>query len=248
MSGPDAPTDSPRLLVVQHEADDPPALLGTWLAAEGTLLDVRRCHAGDALPTSLDGYDGLLVMGGEMGAYDDAEYPWLSPTKDLIRESVHAGVCLLGICLGHQLAAVALGGTVAPHPDGAQIGVFDVGWTAEALDDPVVGGLAIAAASGAPTPAVQWNKDVVTARPAGSAVLARTPGGSVQALRFGPRAWGLQVHPEVGRDLVAQWAQTDPSAPIALDRIGALEPQLRSTWQQAAAAFAGQMGVTRAPA
>jgi GMP synthase (glutamine-hydrolysing) len=242
------PPGDPRLLVVQHEDDDPPALLGTWLTAAGVELDVRRCHAGDGLPPTLDGYDGLLVMGGEMGAYDDVEFSWLSPTKDLIREAVHAGVCLLGICLGHQLAAVALGGTVARHPDGAQIGVYDVGWTADALDDPLVGRLAGAAGAVSPTPAVQWNQDVVTARPAGSTVLAQTAGGSVQALRFGPRAWGLQLHPEVGRDLVARWAQSDPSAPIALDRIGAMEPQLRSAWQQAAEAFAGQMGASRAPA
>jgi len=242
------PARPPRLLVVQHEDDDPPALFGTWLTAAGVVLDVRRCHADDSLPPTLDGYDGLLVMGGEMGAYDDVEFSWLSPTKDLIREAVHAGVCLLGICLGHQLAAVALGGTVGPHTGGAQIGVFEVGWTEAAAGDPLVGELAAAATDGSPTPAVQWNKDVVTHPPAGSVVLALTSDGAVQALRLGRCAWGLQLHPEVGRALVARWAQSDPSVPAPLELIGALEPRLRSVWRQAAVAFVGQLGASRARA
>jgi GMP synthase (glutamine-hydrolysing) len=240
--------DAPRVLVVQHEDDDPPALFGDWLDEAGTTLDVRRCHDGDALPETLAGYDGLLVMGGEMGAYDDAEHPWLPPTKGLIREAVDTGTCVLGICLGHQLAAVALGGTVARNPTGAQIGVFDLGWTPAAAEDRLLGRLAASAAHGPPTPAVQWNKDIVSALPEGSTVLAETPGGVVQAVRFAPRAWGLQVHPEVGRDLVATWAHSDPSAPVALDQIGAAEPRLRVVWRQAAEAFASELVASRTSA
>lgn len=234
-------SDGPRVLVVQHEDDDPPALFGEWMVAAGAALDVRRCHRGDGLPDSLDGHDGLLVMGGAMGAYDDVAHCWLAPTKALVRSSVDLGVPMLGICLGHQLAAVALGGTVARRVGGPQIGVFDVGWTSAAADDPLLGLLAAAAADGPPTPAVQWNNDVVTEPPSGSTVLAVAPDGAVQALRYGARAWGLQLHPEVSRALVARWAQTDPSSPIALDRIGAAEPRLRAVWRLAAEAFVGQL-------
>ena len=183
-----------------------------------------------------------------MGATDDATCPWLTPTKALIREAVHAGQPMLGVCLGHQLAAVALGGTVARAPKGRQIGVFDVGWNAEAADDLLFAGLAAESAAGRPTPAVQWNNDVVDEPPAGSTVLARGPSGTIQVLRFGPRAWGVQLHPEVGRDIVARWAQTDPSAPMALDRIGALEPELRAVWQPPVTAFVDQLAVGRASA
>ncbi|MBA2641205.1 MAG: type 1 glutamine amidotransferase, partial [Nocardioidaceae bacterium] len=205
---------------MQHEDDAPPALLGEWLRGAGADLDVRRCHRGDPLPTTLVDHAALLVLGGEMGAYDDTAHPWLTPTKRLAREAAAAGTPLLGICLGHQLAAVALGGRVAPHPTGRQIGVFDVGWTAAARTDPVFGGLAAGAASGEAVPAVQWNDDVVTDLPPGGTVLARTPDGALQAARFGPSAWGLQPHPEADRALVARWAQTDPSALAALDAIG----------------------------
>ena len=237
-----------RVLVVQHEDDDPPAWLGEWMTTAGAELDVRRCHLGDSLPSTLEDHDGLLVMGGEMGAYDDAGHAWLTPTKALVREAVETDVPVLGICLGHQLAAVALGGTVAPHTGGAQVGVFDVGWTEAAAGDPLVGELAAAATEGSPTPAVQWNKDVVTHPPAGSVVLALTPDGAVQALRLGRCAWGLQLHPEVGRDLVARWAQSDPSVPAPLELIGELEPRLRSVWAQAAVAFVGLLGASRARA
>ena len=236
------------VLVVQHEDDAPAGWVGEWMRTAGAVLDVRRCHRGDPLPASLGAHDGLLVLGGEMGANDDATCPWLSPTKQLIREATRSGLPMLGICLGHQLAAVALGGTVGRAPHGRQVGVFDVGWTAEAMSDPLFGPLAAQASEGGSTPAVQWNNDVVTAAPAGSTLLARGPSGTVQVLRFGARAWGVQLHPEVGRDIVASWTQTDPSAPMALDRIGALEPQLRAVWQPPVAAFVDQMVAGRASA
>ena len=236
------------VLVVQHEDDAPAGWVGEWMRAAGAVLDVRRCHRDEPLPADLGEHNGLVVLGGEMGATDDATCPWLTPTKALIREAVHGGQPMLGVCLGHQLAAVALGGTVARAPKGRQIGVFDVGWNAEAADDVLFAGLAAEAAAGRPTPAVQWNNDVVDEPPGGSTVLARGPGGTIQVLRFGPRAWGVQLHPEVGRDIVARWAQTDPSAPMALDRIGALEPELRAVWQPPVTAFVDQLAVGRASA
>ncbi len=236
------------VLVVQHEDDAPAAWVGEWMRAAGAVLDVRRCHRGDPLPETLGAHDGLVVLGGEMGANDDATTPWLVPTKALVRAAVGAGQPMLGICLGHQIAAVALGGAVGLAPDGRQVGVFDVGWTAEAEADPVFGALADESARGRSTPAVQWNNDVVTEAPAGSTVLARGPSGTIQVLRFGSRAWGVQLHPEVGRDIVARWTQTDPSAPMALDRIGELEPELRAVWQPPVAAFVDQLTVGRASA
>ena len=80
-------------------------------------------------------------MGGAMGAHDDEKAPWLPAVRDLIRTAAAARVPTLGICLGHQLCAVALGGEIVVNPQGRQLGLLDVGWTAAAVDDELMGGL-----------------------------------------------------------------------------------------------------------
>ena len=128
------------VLVVQHEPECPPGLVGAWLAEAGLTLDVAQPYAGAALPSDLTGHAGLVVLGGHMGANDDDAYPWLSGTKALVRAGAAGAVPVLGICLGHQLAAVALGGEVRLNPDGIRRGVLDMGWVAAAALDPVAAG------------------------------------------------------------------------------------------------------------
>ncbi|NUR07271.1 MAG: type 1 glutamine amidotransferase, partial [Nocardioidaceae bacterium] len=202
-------TDRPPVLVVEHEAQCPPGWMGEWLAEAGCRLDLRRPYAGDELPGDLSDHAGLLVLGGEMGAYDDAAHAWLTDVKGLVRESRPDGPPVLGICLGLQLATVALGGEVRVNPLGQQIGVLDVGWTADAGTDPMFGGLAARTEA---LPAVQWNNDVVTRLPGGATVLAGTPRGELQAARLAPHVWGVQWHPEAGVDIIRPWAEHDRDA------------------------------------
>jgi GMP synthase (glutamine-hydrolysing) len=192
----------PRLLVVQHEDDCPPALLGGWLDDAGCDLDVRRPYAGDDLP-DLTPYDGFVVLGGPMGAHDDEKHPWLARVKELGLAAAEDGVPTLGICLGHQLLAVGLGGEVERNPHGQQLGLLDVGWTAEAADDRLLGALAT------PRRGVQWNDDAVTRLPEGAALLAATDRGEVQAARYAPTVWGVQLHPEVDVPVLLPWAASD---------------------------------------
>ena len=189
-----------RILVVEHEAQCPPAHIGRWLEEAGCALEVVRPYAGDAPPATLATYDGLLVLGGSMGAYDDAQHPWLDPLRGLVRR---ATVPVLGICLGHQLVAVAHGGEVRRNPRGQQLGVLDVGWTSAAADDDLV------AAMATPRRGIQWNDDLVTRLPEDAVLLAATPAGEPQVVRFGPRAWGVQLHPEADEHVVARWAHGD---------------------------------------
>ena len=219
------------VLVVQHEDDCPPAWFGTWMAAAGATLDVRRPYAGEALPADLSEHSGLLVLGGAMNATDELATPWLVPTKALVREAVESEVPVLGICLGHQIVADALGGTVEPNPNGTQRDLLAHAWTREAADDLVFGSR--------PSPAAHWNNDVVTAPPPGAAVLARAPGGEIQALRFGVRAWGIQSHPEVDEQILAAWAEEDQvEVGPFLAAVAAARDALDTAWRPVAVAFA----------
>jgi GMP synthase (glutamine-hydrolysing) len=229
------------VLVVEHEAQCPPGWMGEWLTDAGRALDVRRPYRGDRLPEHLDGHRSMLVLGGSMDAYSEDEHPWLTQVKQLVREAADHAVPVLGICLGHQLAAVALGGAVHANPRGQQIGVVDVGWSDGAADDPL---LAAVAGAGA---AVQWNNDIVAVPPAGSRILASTPAGEIQAARFAPTVWGVQSHPEAGEEIVKAWADNDRDSAIErgvdvdayVAAVAGARERLRAAWRPLADAFAG---------
>ncbi|HEY5846536.1 MAG TPA: type 1 glutamine amidotransferase [Microlunatus sp.] len=227
------------VLVVQNSTDDPPGRVGTWLREAGCVLEVVRGFAGEPVPTNLDGIDGVVVLGGDMGAYDDATHPWLSATKELLREAVRIELPTLGICLGHQLLAVATGGAVERVVGDQQGGSCTIVSTAEAAADP----LFVVLRSGSPS--VQWNHDVVSELPPAAVVLARTEAG-IQALRVGPRAWGLQSHPEVDVETVRLWAQEEierrtVAAEVAnrwLADIEAADQAMVQAWRPVAERFA----------
>jgi len=216
----------------------PPGWVGEWLLDAGATLDVRRPYAGETLPDDLTDHDAFVVLGGSMGANDDADFPWLTRVKHLVRRAAATEVPTLGICLGHQLGAVALGGRVERNPRGQQVGVLDVGWTAESAADPLLGPFAAATSPGRPTRAVQWNNDLVVETPPGTAVLAHTPHDEVQAARFAPTVWGVQWHPEAGEEIVRVWAEKDrdDAAERGVDlagyvaAVGAARDELRTTW------------------
>lgn len=241
----------PTVLVVEHDAECPPALVGTWLAEQGCTLDVRRPYAGDELPglPELSAYDALLVLGGPMGANDDDRHAWLGPVKQLVREARDRGLPTLGICLGHQLIAAALGGTVERNPRGQQVGLLDVGWTDAAADDRLLGPLAT------PRRGVQWNDDVVTELPPRAVLLAATADGEVQAVRYGPAMWGLQLHPEVDVPVLRPWAESDRGShetrgidtDAVLRDIDAARAELDDAWRPLAVGFAALAAGSRHP-
>ena len=202
---------NPCVLVIEHEDDDPIHLMGDWM--DGVDLTVCRPYVGDEVPESVEGYAGLVVMGGEMGAHDDEKAPWLPAVRELIRRATEARVPTLGICLGHQLCAVALGGEVEVNPQGRQLGLLDIGWTAEAEDDELMASVV------GPRRAMHWNDDVVTRLPQGAVQLATASTGEVQGARHAPTVWGIQWHPEVDHDLVADWAHDGGLAPSEQEQL-----------------------------
>lgn len=224
-------------LVIEHQDFAGLARFGDWFADAGLDVETVRPSHGERVPGEV-GHDALIVLGGSMGANDDANHPWLADTKTLMREYVAAEVPCLGICLGHQLLAVAMGGVVAKNPAGQQKGVFDVGLRGEASDDPLFSALSPSVV------ATHWNDDVVTELPESAVLLATANGGSTQAMRVGRSAWGVQFHPEADSDLIATWQRLSEETPDdgVVDVIREAEPSLRKTWSAFARRFAELAG------
>lgn len=189
------------LVVVEHEPGCPLDRFANWL--DGLEIITVRPHAGDPVPTEVDG--GLLVLGGQMSAYDDRSAPWLPATRRLLSSSASAGVPTLGICLGAQLLAVACGGAVdVGAAPGRESGVVDVHWRAEAVADRLVGDLPD------PFAGPSMHADAVTRLPAGATWLGETAMYPYQAFRVGAAAWGVQFHPEVSAATFRAWAAGHP--------------------------------------
>ena len=190
-----------------------------------------RCmpYVGDRIPESLDGFSGLLVMGGPQSAHEPEVAPWVGE-RALIASAVAESRPFLGICLGAQLLAAACGGVVAPMTR-PERGVLAIDVRAEAEDDLWMRGLP------RQVRVVQWHGDEVIALPPNSAWLASSASCAHQAFRVGERAWGLQFHPEATPEILAGWADADGEhAQKEVRQVAALD--LAATWRGAAERFA----------
>lgn len=211
---------SPHLLILQHEEEAPAGWLGERWRERAVQLEVIRTDQGELDPSvslpDLRSVDALVVLGGAMGANDDTTHPWIPRAKELIRAALDADLPFLGVCLGHQLATVALGGEVRSSPSGRTIGTVPLALTEQGQDDPLLRAVAGQRVT-------HYNNDVATRLPAGATTLATTDEGHVQAARFGPHAWGVQFHPEVTPQDFALWMAnfSTPGEDIDPEAIGA---------------------------
>ncbi len=114
------------LPVLVHAAHEGPCVLGRVLQAHGHDLRIIRLDQGQPVPADLDNVQGLIVMGGNMNVGEVAQYPWLTDETAYIRQVHEAGLPVVGICLGAQLIAAALGGEVAAMSAGPEIGFGNV--------------------------------------------------------------------------------------------------------------------------
>ncbi len=186
-----------RLLVLQHIACEHPGVFSEVIADRGAESVAVELDAGEAMPDWRE-FDGVVAMGGPMGAGDDAEHPWLADEKRVVRETVEAGKPFLGVCLGVQLLAAALGARVYPAQD-PEVGLLEVELTAAGRDDPLFDGLDQRLVS------LQWHGDTFDL-PEGAVHLAGSEQVPNQAFRAGERAYGVQFHLEVTGEMAREWA------------------------------------------
>lgn len=189
-----------RVHWLQHVPYEGLGHVGTWLAARRATVARTRLFAGDRLPAP-DAVDLLIVLGGPMSVNDEAALPWLRDEKALLREVIAGGGAVLGICLGAQLIAAALGARVGPARE------REVGWWPVRAVPPPPAGKDPAGVARCPFPAettcLHWHGETFELPP-GALHLARSEGCEHQALQVGRRVVGVQFHPEATPD----WART----------------------------------------
>ena len=205
-----------RILVVQNEEVGRPAQLRDAAAAAGLELDVRSA-ATDPIPGRLGDAAGVVVLGASYDVSDADRWPHLYRAMDLIREAAATGRPALGICLGGQLAAHALGGGVERGPRGPEIGWLTVRATEEGAGDP------LGSAVGDGTPLLQWHHDVFSPPP-GSVRVLTSDGYPQQGFRLGT-VWGIQAHPEVDPEMLAEWCSSQRGS-ASLEAAGLSEGDL----------------------
>ncbi len=233
-----------RTLVIENDPTDDIRRLGDWLTEAGLELAVRRPHAGDALPETLEGYAALVVLGGEQSAYpapDGApDAPWFPAVEALLRKAVRYEVATLAVCLGGQLLASAHAGTVERSASGPEIGPRLVARRDAAERDPLWAPVPLA------PDVLQWHHDEITELPYGATLLAASTYYPHQAFRLGSRAWGTQFHIECDTAMVAEWAAANAELLGALgvepddlvEACDAVMPDLEEVWRPFAERFA----------
>ncbi len=173
-----------RAHILQHVPFEGPGSIGLWLQRKKAQVTYTHFYNDTALP-DLKNIDLIVAMGGPMSVNDEREFPWLVEEKRFIREAIAAGKSVIGICLGAQLIASALGARVYPNAE------REIGWWPVYAEPKVPGTFHFPAE----TLLFHWHGETFDLPP-NAAHLARSEACKHQAFQIGRRAIGLQCHPE----------------------------------------------------
>lgn len=183
--------------VFRFSQTEGPGYLGAFLTQKGIVWDQFNIDAGDSVPETINGFSGLVLMGGPMSVNDDL--PWIPPLLKLIRQAVEFGIPVLGHCLGGQLMSKALGGSVGPNP------VKEIGW----------GGVSKVGHNPAPEwlgelpssfEVFQWHGETFSI-PEGASRLLESPFCANQAFLLKDLHLGLQCHIEMTAPMIKAWCE-----------------------------------------
>jgi GMP synthase (glutamine-hydrolysing) len=208
-----------RVLAITHGPTVRPELFGDVVVEEGHELVEWDIRLQGPPP---DGADAVMVFGGDQNVGEELEHPWLREEYTALARWVEERRPLLGVCLGAQTLAHALGAAVGPV-DEVLAGFYDTELTDAGADDPVLGVM--------PRTFEALNANGYRfAVPASGVALAHGP--TPQAFRVDDSAWGMQFHPEVRRNQVLQWFAETPNLPRTLDELAAELDEKLAVWQE----------------
>ncbi len=183
-------------LALTHVAFEDIGLIGPILESRGFKIDVVSVPLARMSSLDLISPDLVVILGGPIGVYETDRYPFLTEEIQAIRERLLAGSPTLGLCLGAQLMARALGASVYPAPE-KEIGFAPLRLSAAGVQSPL-------SALGGEVPVLHWHGDTFDL-PAGALHLASTAFCENQAFSIGPKILGLQFHLEVSPADLETW-------------------------------------------
>ena len=220
------------VLILTHAAHEGPGAFGDVLSDAGASVRTVAFHQDPAARPELANTSLILSMGGPMSAQDDVNHPWLTTEVALLAQAAREDRKILGVCLGSQILARALGARVHPAAR-PEIGHGPVTLTGDGADDPILAGLR------SPETVLHWHQDTFDLPP-NAVGLASSESTPNQAYRVGRHAYGLQFHLEVGREMMEEWVgvpamqeslTATAGAPDAETLVaGAEEHEKRLTW------------------
>jgi GMP synthase (glutamine-hydrolysing) len=202
-----------KVMVLIHTESEGPGSLGIYLLKKGVQINTVRLDLGDAIP-NIDGYNGIVSMGGSMNVYEDSIFPFLRSETEVLAQAIKSGVPVLGICLGAQMIARASGANVVKAPK-QEIGWSPVELLPAAMESALLKGLP------EEMEVFQYHGDMFNIPEKGT-LLAKSNDCPHQAFSIA-NAFGLQFHVEVLPSMLETWFRNSKELPDMLQKYNEIE-------------------------